>query len=138
MMSRDGLIPGFFSKLHSKFKTPYINTIIVGSAVGLAAGLTPLRTLGDLVSMGTLFAFCIVCASVLYLRYHEPKMERPFKCPWVPFVPIAGIAACLYLIYGIGATVFITLKLYFIAGIAVYFLYGQFRSKLGREYKKKA
>jgi APA family basic amino acid/polyamine antiporter len=132
-MSHDGLIPSIFSRLHSKFKTPYLNTIIVGLIVAIAAGLTPLRTLGDLVSMGTLFAFTIVCASVLYLRRHEPDLHRPFLCPFVPWIPLAGIAACLYLIYGIGWQVFVTLKLYFIAGLALYFFYGQFGSKLGKK-----
>jgi APA family basic amino acid/polyamine antiporter len=132
MMSNDGLLPKFFSTLHRNFKTPYINTIVVGIVVALAAGLTPLKTLGDLVSMGTLFAFAIVCISVLYLRKKEPNLNRPFKCPLVPWIPLAGIAACLYLIYGIGWQVFVTLKLYFLAGIIMYFVYGQFKSKLGK------
>lgn len=132
-MSHDGLLPGIFSRLHHKFKTPYINTVVVGLIVGMAAGLTPLRTLGDLVSMGTLFAFMIVCASVLYLRRTEPELHRPFRCPMVPVVPVLGIGACMYLIYGIGWQVFVTLKLYFLAGALVYLFYGQFRSKLGKK-----
>jgi APA family basic amino acid/polyamine antiporter len=133
MMSLDGLLPKFLSVVHKKYQTPYLNTIFVGIAVALAAGLTPLKTLGDLVSMGTLSAFTIVCISVLYLRKKEPELVRPFRCPLVPWVPLAGIAACAYLIYGIGWQVFVTLKIYFIAGIVVYLLYGQFKSKLAKK-----
>lgn len=130
MVSKDGLLPESFSKIHEKFKTPYINTIATGIIVGLGAGLTPLSTLGDLVSMGTLFAFSIVCLSVIVLRKIAPELKREFTCPLVPWVPLAGVAACLYLIYGIGWDVFVTLKIYFIAGIVIYFAYGQFKSKL--------
>lgn len=130
MVSHDGLLPKSFSKIHEKFKTPYVNTIITGLIVGLGAGLTPLSTLGDLVSMGTLFAFSIVCVAVIVLRKKAPELKREFTCPLVPWVPLAGVAACLYLIYGIGWNVFVTLKIYFIAGIILYFAYGQFKSKL--------
>jgi APA family basic amino acid/polyamine antiporter len=132
MMGHDGLIPAIFCKLHSTFKTPYINTIIVGLVVGLAAGLTPIGVLGDLVSMGTLFAFCIVCFSVLYLRYKRPDLHRPFRTPFSPVVPILGILACGYLIWGI-REIFYLLRWYFVVGIAVYFLYGQFHSKLAKK-----
>ncbi|HCR85373.1 MAG TPA: amino acid permease [Alphaproteobacteria bacterium] len=132
MVSKDGLIPPIFSKIHPKFKTPFANTYIVGFFAALAAGLTPLSKLGDLVSMGTLFAFCVVCFTVLYLRKSQPDLNRPFVCPGAPVVPILGIASCLYLIYGIGWSVFVTLKIYFIAGIVIYLLYGQFKSKLSR------
>jgi APA family basic amino acid/polyamine antiporter len=132
MMSNDGLIPKFFSTIHEKFKTPYINTIIVGALVGLAAGMVPLRTLGDLVSMGTLCAFSIVCFSVLYLRHKEPDLVRPFRVPLMPYIPILGILSCGYLMYGLGMQVFITLKLYFIAGIVVYLFYGRRKSTLAR------
>lgn len=133
MMSSDGLIPAFFSKLHKKYKTPYLNTIFIGVIVAAAAGLVPLNTLGDLVSMGTLAAFSIVCFSVLYLRYKEPNLKRPFRCPFMPITPILGIASCIYLIYGLGYNVFVTLKIYFIAGVILYFVYGQFGSKLRKK-----
>jgi APA family basic amino acid/polyamine antiporter len=133
MMGHDGLIPSLFCKLHARFRTPYLNTLIVGLVVGLAAGLTPIGVLGNLVSMGTLFAFCIVCFSVMYLRYTRPDLKRPFKTPLMPFVPILGILGCGYLIYGIGWAIFLTLRWYFIAGIAVYLLYGQFHSRIAKE-----
>jgi basic amino acid/polyamine antiporter, APA family len=132
MMGKDGLLPEFFCTLHNRFKTPYINTLFVGLAVGLMAGLTPIGVLGDLVSMGTLFAFCIVCFSVLYLRYRRPDLERPFKTPFMPVIPVLGILTCGYLIYGIGAEIFVALRWYFLVGIAVYLVYGQFHSKLAK------
>lgn len=137
MMGKDGLIPEIFCKLHSKFKTPYINTILVGLAVALAAGLTPISVLGNLVSMGTLFAFCIVCFSVMYMHYKYPEMERGFKTPLMPIVPLLGIAACGYLIFGIGKDIFLALRYYFLFGVLVYFAYSQFNSKIGKELKNK-
>lgn len=135
MMGTDGLIPKLFCKLHDRFKTPYINTFIVGVVVSLAAGCTPISVLGNLVSMGTLFAFCIVCFSVMYLRYTRPDLPRAFKTPLMPFIPILGIASCGYLIYGIGWEIFMKLRYYFLAGVVIYFAYSQFTSKLGRAFK---
>jgi APA family basic amino acid/polyamine antiporter len=130
MISKDGLLPEFFSKTHKKFKTPHINTLFVGGIVAVAAGLTPLSALGDLVSMGTLIAFAMVCGTVIYLRFKNPDLKRPFVCPGYPYIPLLGIAACLYLVWGIGAAVFVTLKLYFIGGMLFYFGYGYFKSKM--------
>ncbi len=135
MMGKDGLIPAIFCKLHTKFKTPYINTIIVGVVVAIAAGFTPISVLGNLVSMGTLFAFCIVCFSVMFLRWTHPELKRTFKTPFMPVVPILGILACGYLIFGIGKDIFIALRYYFLAGVLVYFLYGQFNSKIAKAAK---
>jgi len=135
MMGKDGLIPSIFCTMHKKFKTPYLNTLIVGLIVGIAASITPISVLGNLVSMGTLCAFCIVCFSVLYLHYKHPELERKFKTPLMPVVPVLGILSCGYLIYGIGGEVFVTLKYYFLIGILVYLCYGQFFSKIGKAYK---
>jgi len=130
MMGKDGLLPHFFCSMHKKFQTPWLNTIFVGFCVGIAAATTPIRVLGDLVSMGTLCAFVIVCFSVLYLRYKEPNLTRPYHCPLVPWIPIIGILMCCYLMYGLGTHVFIQLKWYFLGGVLVYLGYGQFHSKL--------
>lgn len=130
-VSRDGLLPKFFSIIHEKFKTPYINTLFVGAVIAIVAGFTPIDKLGKLVSMGTLFAFTLICFSVLYLRYKEPDLKRPFKTPFMPFTPILGIIFCLYLIWGI-RDIFLTLKFYFLAGLVFYFVYGQFGSKLAK------
>ena len=131
-MSRDGLLPPAFSKVHSKFKTPYINTLIVGTAVGLVAATTPINVLGDLVSLGTLCAFGIICFSVIYLRKKEPNLTRPFKVPFAPITPILGIFCCSFLIYGLLSEE-VTAKFYVIyltAGLAIYMLYGMRKSKL--------
>lgn len=106
IMSADGLLPPSFSKIHPKFKTPYINTIVIGAIVAIAAGMTPISLLGDLVSLGTLLAFIIVCFSVYYLRKKRPDLVRPFRTPWVPLVPLLGVLTCGYLII----TMFISLQ----------------------------
>ncbi len=98
VMSRDGLLPRAFSVVHEKFKTPWINTIIIGVIVAIAAGMTPISLLGDLVSLGTLLAFMIVSFSVIYLRRTQPDLDRPFRTPLVPLVPVLGILTCGYLI----------------------------------------
>ncbi len=128
-MSKDGLIPPVFSKIHPKFKTPHINTVIVGVIVGIMAGMTPISILGDLVSLGTLTAFSIICFSVLYLRKKEPGLKRPFSVPYPKITPILGILCCGYLMWGLKGML-ITLKFYFVAGLLIYFLYSARHSKL--------
>lgn len=145
-MSKDGLLPTAFSKVHSKFHTPHINTLTVGIMVAIAAALTPIALLGDLVSLGTLMAFIMVCYSVLHLRKSQPDLPRPFKTPYMPYVPLLGMATCGYLVFSIffgtdSATGDIVLTAsgkevlhytgpYMIFGVLVYVLYGQFHSKL--------
>lgn len=131
-MARDGLMPPAFAKVHPKFHTPYINTILVGSVVGLVAATTPISILGDLVSLGTLTAFSIICFTVLYLRKKEPNLPRPFHAPGGMATPIAGIGFCLYLISGLLSNP-VTVKfyiIYLIVGLAIYFGYSQYKSKL--------
>jgi Amino acid transporters len=92
-MARDGLVPrGFFGAVHERFRTPWKSTILTGIFVGSMAALVPLRVLAELVNIGTLLAFVIVCAAVLIMRRTHPEAERPFRCPWVPLVPVLGIA----------------------------------------------
>lgn len=129
-MGEDGLLPKAFSTLHHRFRTPYITTIICGIIIAVAAALTPITTLGHLVSMGTLTAFCMVCIAVLYLRHKQPKLKRPFRCPGVPYVPVAGIACCLYLISGLPKETFVNFGVWLTAGLVIYFLYGIRKSKL--------
>lgn len=131
-MSKDGLMPSIFSKIHAKFHTPYINTITVGTAIGLVAATTPIDILGDLVSLGTLTAFAIICFTVLYLRKVEPNLPRPFKVPFSPFFPVLGILFCGYLISGLLSNP-VTVKFYFVylvVGLVIYFTYSQKHSKL--------
>jgi APA family basic amino acid/polyamine antiporter len=128
-MSRDGLIPSVFSKVHPKYQTPCINTLLVGTIVAVVAGMTPIDVLGDLVSLGTLTAFAIICFSVIYLRLREPSLHRPFSVPFPKVTPVLGILSCLYLMWGL-RDMFLTLKFYFLAGLIIYFVYGRFHSKL--------
>jgi basic amino acid/polyamine antiporter, APA family len=129
-MSNDGLFPPAFSKLHPKFKTPWISTIITGIVALLLAGIFPLNILGELVSIGTLLAFVIVCISVLILRKTQPLVPRPFKTPWVPMVPILGALICLVQMFALPFGTWVRLIVWFVIGLLIYFLYGIRKSKL--------
>ncbi|MCC7259947.1 MAG: amino acid permease [Alphaproteobacteria bacterium] len=135
IMSKDGLLPPLFSKVHPKFHTPHLNTMTVGLGLAIAAALTPISVLGNLVSMGTLTAFAVVCFSVIYLRRVEPDLERPFRCPGMPWVPLVGIGFCLYLISSLSHDTLVSLLAWFFIGLAVYFGYSQFHSKLRKQQK---
>jgi APA family basic amino acid/polyamine antiporter len=129
-MSRDGLLPAVFGKVHPKFQTPYITTILTGLVAGLVAGLFPIGLLGELVSIGTLLAFVIVCAGVLVLRYKQPDLPRPFRTPLVPIVPILGILICFGLMAFLPGDTWIRLLVWLAIGLAIYFFYGRHHSKI--------
>jgi basic amino acid/polyamine antiporter, APA family len=129
-MSKDGLLPTVFSAVHPKFRTPWLASAVTGAAAMVFAGLLPIGLLGELVSIGTLFAFAIVCAGVLVLRYTDPEIPRPFRTPLVPFVPIAGILACFYLMLGLPVDTWARLIIWMALGLAIYFLYGRSHSKV--------
>lgn len=129
-MSRDGLIPQMFSAVHKKYQTPHINTTLVGIVVALAAATTPISTLGDLVSMGTLAAFMVVCFSVWYLRVKEPNLPRPFRVKALPVVATGGILFCAYLISTMPERIFHFLVIWLGIGFVIYFLYGRRHSKV--------
>jgi APA family basic amino acid/polyamine antiporter len=133
-MSRDGLLPGALAKVHKTFRTPWINTIIVGIAAMLAAGFLSLDALSDLTNVGSLAAFALVCITVIYLRNSEPGLVRPFRTPLYPAVPILGALMCLVLLLSLMATPATRhfFLIYLVGGIVVYFIYGIRMSALGR------
>jgi len=132
-MAKDGLLPPSFSRLHPKYKTPHVTTIITGLIASVIAGLLPINILGELVSIGTLLAFVIVCTSVLILRIRKPNLYRPFKTPWVPFVPIAGILICLSQMIALPLDTWLRLFIWMVIGLCIYFLYGYKHSNLSKK-----
>jgi len=132
-MSRDGLLPKFFSSVHPKFSTPWKTNLFFMIFVSLFSGLVPVSDLGHMVSIGTLFAFCLVCVGVWMLRVKRPDLKRSFRTPLVPFVPIMGIVVCLYLMYSLPIESWYRLAIWLALGLAVYFGYGKKNSKLSNE-----
>lgn len=129
-MSKDGLLPPMFSAVHPRFKTPWLATILTGSMATLVAGLFPIGLLGELVSIGTLLAFAIVCAGVFVLRFTDPEIHRPFRTPAFWLVCPLGVFFCFYLMYGLPRDTWSRLFLWMILGFIIYFSYGRRHSKL--------
>ena len=129
-MAQDGLLPRLFGKIHPKYQTPYVGTIIVGVAACLLAGLMPLNVLGELVSMGTLLAFATVCAGTLVLRYTRPELKRPFRVPAAHVICPLGVVACLYLFWQPFTEHWKIFVGWSALGMLVYFGYGYRHSKL--------
>lgn len=129
-MARDGLLPASFAKVHPRFRTPHVTTILTGAAVGLCAMFTSIDEMVDLTNIGTLFAFILVCVGILILRHREPDRPRAFRVPWSPYIPILGVLACLYLMLGLPWVTWIRFGLWLAVGMLVYFSYGFRRSRL--------
>jgi APA family basic amino acid/polyamine antiporter len=129
-MSKDGLLPEFFGSIHKKFRTPWKTNIFFMFFVSIFAGFVPIKDLGHMVSIGTLFAFSLVCLGILIMRKKMPNAERSFRVPLVPFVPIAGIVVCFYLMYALPAESWLRLLVWMAIGVAIYFIYGKNKSKL--------
>jgi APA family basic amino acid/polyamine antiporter len=129
-MSRDGLLGGWAAAVHPKFRTPYLSTVFTGIAVGLATGILPLQLLGQLVNIGTLLAFVLVCIGVLVLRKTRPDLPRGFRVPWVPFVPIMGVLTCFGLMATLPGDTWLRLIVWLVIGLVIYFGYGRSHSRI--------
>jgi APA family basic amino acid/polyamine antiporter len=123
-MSEDGLLPEWAGRIHPKYRTPHVTTLITGLVVALAAGFTPISVLGHMVSIGTLLAFVIVSLGILVLRRTQPNLPRPFRTPWVPFVPIASAVIATLLMLSLPGETWVRLAVWMAIGIALYFVYG--------------
>jgi len=129
-MSKDGLLPKWASTIHTRFRTPYISTILVGVSVATVAALTPIDVLGNLVSIGTLLAFVIVCSGVWMLRWRGTDVPRAFVAPWIPFTPIMGISVSLLMMLSLGKETWARLIIWLIIGLFIYFFYSRKHSKV--------
>jgi APA family basic amino acid/polyamine antiporter len=130
-MANDGLLPrSFFAKVHPKFRTPYKNTILVGLLAGIIGSITPIDKIANMVNIGTLLAFVIVCAAVIVLRYKNPEVPRPFRTPWVPFVPILGVIANGYMMLNLGLWNWVRLVVWLAIGLVIYFTYSRKHSRV--------
>ncbi|MFC4821375.1 amino acid permease [Dokdonella ginsengisoli] len=132
IMGRDGLLPPVFAKIHPRYCTPHINTVITGIGIAALAAVFPLDVLGELTSMGTLIAFCAVCAGVWILRHTQPDLPRTFRVPWAPVVCTLGIASCLLLLSTMSWYNWSLLLIWTVIGMAVYLGYGYRNSRLRR------
>jgi APA family basic amino acid/polyamine antiporter len=135
-MANDGLLPAWAKKIHPRFRTPHVTTIVTGCIVAVAAGLTPIGALGELVSIGTLLAFVIVSVGVIVLRHRRPDLHRPFRTPWVPVVPILSALVALALMASLPAVTWVRLMIWMAIGLAVYFAYGHRNSALRNRGKQ--
>ena len=132
-MARDGLLPtSFFGAVHPRFRTPYKSTILTGCVVAAMAALIPLDILAELVNIGTLLAFVIVCLAVLVMRRINPQAHRPFRCPWVPVIPVLGTLTCLLLMFSLPVQNWVRLGVWLVVGLLIYFLYGRRHSILAK------
>ncbi|HAM36429.1 MAG TPA: amino acid permease [Elusimicrobia bacterium] len=129
-MSRDGLLPPYFAKVHPRFKTPHVTTIWTGVVVGILSALCNIDEMANLCNIGTLFAFILVCAGVIILRFQDPLRPRPFRVPGGIIMPVLGIGFCLFLMGGLNYVTWLRFGVWLLLGLAIYFLYGAKRSAL--------
>jgi len=129
-MARDGLLPPFIAKVHPRFKTPWVGTIITGCFVGSFAAFANIAEVVDLTNIGTLFAFVLVSLGIIVLRYTDPNRVRPFRAPWVPVTPMISVVACLFLMLQLPAITWKRFAIWLVLGLVLYFAYGSRHSRL--------
>ncbi len=134
-MARDGLLPSSFARVHPRFQTPHVTTILTGVAVGVTAMFTSIDEMVDLSNIGTLFAFALVCIGIIILRRREPDRPRAFRTPFVPLIPVLGVLSCVGLMFGLPNVTWIRFGLWLVVGIIIYFFYGYHHSHLHRTEK---
>ncbi|WP_036285911.1 amino acid permease [Methylocystis sp. ATCC 49242] len=134
-MSRDGLLPGWFAQVHPRFRTPHRPTLIAGGLTAVVAALYPIKEVAELVNIGTLSAFVVICLAVIVLRHTRPDAPRTFRTPLVPFIPLVGVAFSLWLLSRLPAIAWERFLIWMLLGLAIYFLYGRRHSRLAAEIK---
>jgi len=134
-MSRDALLPPLFARVHPQFRTPHVSTALTACVVALVAGLTPINKLGELTSIGTLLAFTLVSLGVIILRRSAPDVPRPFRTPWVPWVPLGAAAACVLQMVSLPLETWARLMAWLVIGFVVYFAYSRPRAAGARRMR---
>ncbi|MFI1203104.1 amino acid permease [Streptomyces sp. NPDC020883] len=137
-MSRDGLLPQVFSRVHPKFGTPHRSTVVLGVVVAVVSGFTSIDVLAELVNIGTLFAFVVVAVGVVLLRRSRPDLPRAFRTPFVPYVPLLSVLASLWLMLNLPAETWIRFAIWMALGVVLYFVYGRSHSRLGLRQRQRA
>ena len=134
-MARDGLLPKRFARVHPRYQTPHVTTILTGVVVAFFAAFMDIGEAAELTNIGTLFAFILVCAGVIILRWRQPELNRPFRCPWVPVIPVLGMLICFHLMLSLPWVTWIRFFVWLGIGMVIYLCYSRRHSNLATQSK---